>query len=230
LTEALTLRSYRGGAKLAIVWPAELLNAHGFNALLKTLEEPRDDTFLVLAANRIDRMPKTILSRCMRIALALPAQGEALAWLGSTGPREDWPALLSLAGGAPFLALAYAAADIGDVESEMEEAVAAAAEGRLDIVAFAEAAARRAPAARLAWLESWLTHSLKEAVLASDLVNNNRLPWLRPPGRETNIRVGYALLDRLRDARRQVGGPLNMQLLFEGLLVSLAALVGRKAG
>src|SRR5687768_7469338 len=66
LTEALTLRSYRGGAKLAIVWPAELLNAHGFNALLKTLEEPRDDTFLVLAANRIDRMPKTILSRCMR--------------------------------------------------------------------------------------------------------------------------------------------------------------------
>lgn len=230
LFEALSLRSYRSGAKATVIWPAELMNVHSCNALLKTLEEPREDTFLVLAASRIERLPKTVLSRCMRIALPLPGEAEALAWLGMVEPREDWPALLSLAGGSPFLAQEYAEADLGDLDAEMEEAIAAAGEGRLDIVAFAEVSARKAPAARLAWLESWLTRSLKEAALASDLVNNNRLPWLRPPGRDTKIQAGHALLDQLREARRQVGGPLNMQLLFEGVSVSLAALLGRKAG
>jgi hypothetical protein len=37
------------------------------------------------------------------------------------------------------------------------------------------------------------------------------------------IQSGYRLLDRLREARRLAGGSLNMQLLFEGLLVSIAA-------
>ena len=100
---------------------------------------------------------------------------------------------------------------------------------RLDVVAFDDTCAKNAPSARLVWLESWLTRSLREAALASDLVNNNRLPWLRPPGLETKIRAGYGLLDELRDARRLVGGALNTQLLFEGLTVSLAALVGRPA-
>ncbi|MGQ0429433.1 MAG: hypothetical protein ACT4UQ_05845, partial [Gammaproteobacteria bacterium] len=61
------------------------------------------------------------------------------------------------------------------------------------------------------------------AGLSSDLVNNNRLPCLRGPGRDRKIRSGYRLLDELRDARRLAGSTLNMQLLFEGLLVSVAA-------
>ena len=132
-------------------------------------------------------------------------------------------------GGAPFLAADYAAAGLAELDAEMQEAISAAVAGRLDVVAFADACAKNAPSARLVWLESWLTRSLKEAALASDLVNNNRLPWLRPPGLETKIRAGYGLLDQLRDARRLVGGALNTQLLFEGLTVSLTALVGRPA-
>ena len=107
------------------------------------------------------------------------------------------------------------------------------ADGRLDFVTFAKECAGNSPAARLSWLESWLTRSLKDAALGREMVNNNRLPWLRPPGLETKIRAGYGLLDRLRDARRQWGGNLNAQLLFEGIWVSLADWVGpprRKSG
>jgi hypothetical protein len=43
------------------------------------------------------------------------------------------------------------------------------------------------------------------------------------------MRAGYGLLDRLRDARRLLGGNLNAQLLFEELSIALAALVGRPA-
>lgn len=230
LSEALSMRSYRGGAKAAVIAPAETMSAKAFNALLKTLEEPASDTYIVLAASRIDRVPKTILSRCMRLRPPLPAESEALDWLARLSPKEDWAPLLRLAGGAPFLAADHAEAGLGSLNAEMEEAIQAATAGRLNLVAFAEACARNSPEARLVWLESWLTRSLKEAALASDLVNNNRLPWLRPPGLETKIRAGYSLLDQLREARRLVGGSLNTQLLFEGLSVSLAALVGRPAG
>ncbi len=230
LSEALSMRSYRGGAKSTVIAPAEAMSGKAFNALLKTLEEPVSDTYIVLAASRIDRVPKTILSRCMRLRAPLPAESEALEWLARLSPKEDWAPLLRLAGGAPFLAAEYAAAGLGSLNAEMEEAIQAATAGRLNLVAFAEACARSSPEARLVWLESWLTRNLKEAALASDLVNNNRLPWLRPPGLERKIQAGYSLLDQLRDARRLVGGSLNTQLLFEGLSVSLATLTGRPAG
>lgn len=230
LAEALSLRSYRGGAKLALIEPAEAMNIKSFNALLKTLEEPSNDTFLLLATSRSDRMPRTIASRCMRLRLPLPAAGEGLGWLEATSRRPGWAGLLRLANGAPFLALEYAEAGLEDLDREMREALVAAGEGRVDLVANAEAWARNAPAARLSWLESWLTRNLKESSLPSDLVNNNRLPWLRAPGLETKIRAGYELLDRLREARRLASGPLNTQLLFEGVLVALGALLGKAGG
>jgi DNA polymerase III subunit delta' len=229
LSASLSLRSYRGGAKVAVISPADAMNPKAMNALLKTLEEPAAETYLVLAVQRIDRMARTIQSRCMRVAMPKAGEAEALEWLRRHGVGDEAQAVLALAGGAPFLAVELAEAELGSLDAEMHDAIAAAMEGRLDVVGFADASARNAPAARLAWLESWLTRSLKEAALASDLVNNNRLPWLRPPGQDTKIRAGYGFLDQLREARRQVGGPLNMQLLFEGLTVSLVGLVGRRS-
>lgn len=230
LSEVLSMRSYRGGAKVAVIAPADAMSAKAHNALLKTLEEPASETYLVLAASRVERIPKTILSRCMRMAMPLPGADDALAWLAGRGASQhSAAALLELASGAPFRALEYHEDGLGSLEAEMQEAVAAAMDGRLDFVAFADHCARNSPGVRLAWLERWLTRSLKDASLASDGVNNNRLPWLRPPGQETKIRAGFGLLDQLREARRQAGGSLNMQLLFEGLAVSLAALLGRRA-
>ncbi len=230
LSETLSMRSYRGGVKVAMIAPAEAMNRKSFNALLKTLEEPTDDTFLLLTTSRSDRMPRTIASRCMRLRAPLPATAQALSWLGQTSPRAGWDGLLRLAHGAPFLAMEYAQAGLEDLDRQMENALAGAGKDHTDLIGNAQSWAEDAPAARLFWLESWLTRGLKEAGLASDLVNNNRLPWLRQPGLETKIRAGFRLLDQLRDARRLVGGSLNTQLLFEGLLVSLAALLGNATG
>ena len=230
LSEALSLKSYRSGAKLALIEPAEAMNIKSFNALLKTLEEPSADTFLLLATSRSDRIPRTIASRCMRLRVPLPETDAALSWLNRASPRAGWDGLLRLAHGAPFLAAEYADAGLENLDQQMHDALAAGVNGRMDVVGVARTWAENAPAARLFWLESWLTQSLKDASLSSDLVNNNRLPWLRPPGLETKMRAGYRLLDQLRDARRLVGGSLNTQLLLEALLVSLAALAGSAGG
>ena len=225
LTETLVLRSYRGGAKVALVEPAEAMNIHSFNALLKTLEEPPQDTYLMLATSRSDRMPRTIVSRCARFPVPLPEAREALAWLGASGVANDADGLLRLANGAPFLAADYAAQELGALDADMREALESGTQGRLDVIGLGHAWAEKAPAARLQWLESWLSGVLKEDGLSGELVNNNRLPWLRGPARDMKIRSAYRLLDDLRDARRLQGRSLNTQLMFERLLVSLAALL-----
>jgi DNA polymerase-3 subunit delta' len=223
LSEQLAMRSYRGGAKVALIDPAEAMNIHSFNALLKTLEEPAEDTYLVLATSRADRIPHTITSRCLRLQVPLPPRGKALEWLATAGQGADADALLALAHGAPFLAVQYGEAGLAGLDAEMREAIEGASRSAADLVGRAKDWAGHAPVARLLWLESWLAGELRAAGLSSDLVNNNRLPWLRGPGRDRKIRSGYGLLDRLREARQLAGGSLNLQLLFEGLLVSIAA-------
>ena len=69
LIGSLLLKSYRGGYKVGIIEGAEALNANGANAFLKTLEEPSADTMLVMIARPTHRLPATIASRCLRLAL-----------------------------------------------------------------------------------------------------------------------------------------------------------------
>ena len=144
LSATLSMRSYRGGVKVAIISPADAMSTKAHNALLKTLEEPARETYLALAASRIDRIPKTILSRCTRLAIPLPDENAALDWLRRQGRSGDWPALLALARGAPFLALEHDEAGLGTLNSEMQDVLAAAVEGRLDFVAFAAHSAKNA--------------------------------------------------------------------------------------
>ena len=230
LSGSFSLKSYRGRNKVALIDPADAMNISAFNALLKTLEEPSDNTYLILTASRSDRLPRTVVSRSARMRLPLPAAGAALAWLEQYRAHAGWERLLALANGAPLLALQYADAGLQEIDAKMQESLDSAQERRFDIVATAEAWSRDQPEARLFWLESWLTGLLREAALSSDLVNNNRLPWLRVSAREPMIRAGYRLLDELREARLRVNGALNTQLLFEGLLISLMAFVGAGAG
>lgn len=68
LIRKLGLKSFGQGNKIVIIWMAELLKNDG-NRLLKLLEEPPDNTFLILTANDTDQILNTILSRTQIIKL-----------------------------------------------------------------------------------------------------------------------------------------------------------------
>lgn len=229
LAEVLGTRSYRGRRKVALIEPADDMNINSFNALLKTLEEPPDQTVLLLAATRADRLPATIRSRCSRQQLPLPVTGVALEWLSQQLPRDDWQRLLALAQGAPFLALDYAVAGLAELDADMAAVVTAGWKTPLDVVGMADAWRADRPELRLRWLELWLAGRLREVGLSSDGVNNNRRSGLPAALDPTMMAPGYRLLDRLREARRRVGGSLNLQLLIEDLLVDLAEWMRRGA-
>ncbi|MFT6635098.1 DNA polymerase III subunit gamma/tau [Alcanivorax sp.] len=90
----------RGRYKVYLIDEVHMLSAHSFNALLKTLEEPPPHVKFLLATTDPQKLPVTVLSRCLQFSLkALPAEqiaGHLKALLDKEMIRYEEPALLSL--------------------------------------------------------------------------------------------------------------------------------------
>jgi DNA polymerase-3 subunit delta' len=72
LEHTLQLRSSDGRRKVAIVSDADRMGTQAANAFLKTLEEPPNNSLLLLLSTIPEVLPDTILSRCIAIPLAPP--------------------------------------------------------------------------------------------------------------------------------------------------------------
>ena len=70
LEHALQMRASEGRRKVAIVAEADRLQPQAANAFLKTLEEPPNDSLLILLSSMPEVLPDTILSRCVAVPLA----------------------------------------------------------------------------------------------------------------------------------------------------------------
>ncbi|HRD95777.1 MAG TPA: DNA polymerase III subunit delta', partial [Rubrivivax sp.] len=103
--------SARGRGKVALLHPAEALNAHAANALLKTLEEPPAGTRLLLTASDPSLLLPTVRSRCQSLALPAPADALACTWLADQGVATP-QVLLAACSGRPLDALALSQAGI----------------------------------------------------------------------------------------------------------------------
>lgn len=62
--------------KIYIIDEVHMLTKEAFNALLKTLEEPPDHAFFILATTEPEKVPSTIVSRCFLISFKRPAGQE----------------------------------------------------------------------------------------------------------------------------------------------------------
>lgn len=58
-----------GRFKVYLIDEVHMLSMHSFNALLKTLEEPPEHVKFLLATTDIQKLPVTVLSRCLQFAL-----------------------------------------------------------------------------------------------------------------------------------------------------------------
>jgi DNA polymerase-3 subunit delta' len=76
LEHALQMRSANGHRKIAIISDADRLQPQAANAFLKTLEEPPNDSLLILLSAMPEVLPDTILSRCVAVPLAAAEKPE----------------------------------------------------------------------------------------------------------------------------------------------------------
>lgn len=89
------------------IYPIEAMNTNASNALLKTLEEPSGESYLLLMAERLGSVLPTIRSRTQRINLHPPSSEIGLSWLSDkmpNSPHEDLAQALRQCGGGPLKA------------------------------------------------------------------------------------------------------------------------------
>lgn len=72
LEHALQMRATDGRRKVAVVVDADRLQPQAANAFLKTLEEPPNDSLLLLLSTMPEALMDTIISRCIPLPLAEP--------------------------------------------------------------------------------------------------------------------------------------------------------------
>lgn len=103
LLEKLTVSAHLGGARVIVIHPASEMSEATANSLLKTIEEPPANTYLLFLAEFPQALKQTIRSRCQLLRFAPPPPVAALDWLRARHPAAD-AALLAEAGGAPLKA------------------------------------------------------------------------------------------------------------------------------
>jgi len=89
----------RGRYKVYLIDEVHMLSGHSFNALLKTLEEPPPHVKFLLATTDPQKLPVTVLSRCLQFSLKrLPASliGERLKFIAGAEKMEFDPAAIAL--------------------------------------------------------------------------------------------------------------------------------------
>jgi DNA polymerase-3 subunit delta' len=150
----LALASAEGGARVAIIEPADRMNEDAQSALLKTLEEPPAGVTLILCADAEEPLLPTIRSRCARLRLGPVGVRDVEALLTERGLADPPLAarVARIAGGRPGLAAAWAAdPDAMIVRDELARSLLDLADARAaERLAGVRAAAIRA--ARLAVL------------------------------------------------------------------------------
>jgi DNA polymerase-3 subunit gamma/tau len=89
----------RGRYKVYLIDEVHMLSNHSFNALLKTLEEPPPHVKFLLATTDPQKLPVTVLSRCLQFSLKrLPATliGERLKTIAEAEKLPFEPAAIAL--------------------------------------------------------------------------------------------------------------------------------------
>ena len=111
--EGLSIGSHRGGNRVILIYPLEMLRSDSANTLLKSLEEPPANTIFILLADRVDRVLPTIRSRCRLLTAPRPEREQGLAWLrtqlqkinGLKVSDADIETIYDEQGGAPYSVL-----------------------------------------------------------------------------------------------------------------------------
>jgi DNA polymerase-3 subunit delta' len=148
--EAFSLTAHHGAAKVILIEPAEALTTAAANALLKTLEEPTPQGYLLLVSHQPGRLPATVRSRCQHLALRAPDTAAVAKWL-RVAPGIVAAAQRSV-GTAPLRLAASVSGDNDSIFKKLESDLIELSKDRLDPQVVAQAWAKGDTAVVLNWL------------------------------------------------------------------------------
>ncbi|OGY81696.1 MAG: hypothetical protein A3F54_01385 [Candidatus Kerfeldbacteria bacterium RIFCSPHIGHO2_12_FULL_48_17] len=230
-----TVSTFFSPYKIGVIDGAQFLTLEASNALLKMLEEPPKNAVVILIAETLHHLPKTLISRCHIVPMFPVGQGALYPWLvDRLGDREDALNLSRESFGRPGKALAFVAdpslrADFHKVVVwwlEIFEAESLAQRfGRLDSAwprSLAGQSLRN-------WAQNMIVHGTTVArdVIYLQLGHEEYVHSPSFSGRLRSVAQKYETvellfhIDRLQKAQESLRKNMQPKLLFDSLLASL---------
>jgi DNA polymerase-3 subunit delta' len=209
VADAIALKSFRGGRKVVVVEPAEAMTVAAQNALLKALEEPTPDTYMLLVSHQPGRLASTIRSRCQ--TLVVRAQ-QSRAASQSTHAPPDLPPLLA------------AAADSDDYRSninELENSLNLVYESKRDPVEVADEWAGADLDSTLDWLGRRIHAAVRARILGnpSKPVTDGANAVLHNPWARLRLDALFHQFTAVEKLRTELDGGINTKLALGVLLM-----------
>ncbi|HLQ25994.1 MAG TPA: DNA polymerase III subunit delta' [Acidiferrobacterales bacterium] len=232
LGEFLTLRPHTAMRKVVVLAPAEAMNLHAANSLLKLLEEPPLGSHFILVCRQAARLAPTILSRCVRVEFCPPPREEGLAWIKSQSLGVDQPdLLLDLADRAPLRALTLAQSDFLTLRRQLISDIQALGADTADPVACAERWKKIGAATCLAWLQTWVVDLIRLSMggQTPGLSNLDAQSQLQAHTKRLHLKGLFQFLDLVSYNKNLLGNALDELLLLEETLISWVQLIHRES-
>jgi DNA polymerase-3 subunit delta' len=231
LERILSLSPYAGRRRVAIVDAADTMLTDAANAFLKTLEEPPAGAVIILLAEREERLPETVLSRCQKLNFRRLDRDSIEAALVARGvPAEDAARAASVANGRLGWAI-QAVADPALLEERanvLDSVQRVAHSGRFERLAWAKDAEGRGIESRERYLrdldlwESWWRDILIVASGGSSgLTNRDRQTELLEEGTLYSPAEVTVFLKSLLQTREYLQVNVDAQLALENLMLDL---------
>ncbi|GMR15930.1 MAG: DNA polymerase III subunit delta' [Gammaproteobacteria bacterium] len=229
LINKISLTGHGQGYRVIIISPADALNINASNSLLKTLEEPPQNTVLILISDKPSKLMATIRSRSQMIRFDLPSEDQSLQWLKLQNTANP-ELVLKLSAGAPLAALAMAEDDGLQIRDKLfhnwQELAAGNADALESAAMWLKEGFKVLGNLPLNWVSSWLMDMIRslQGGHIENMANVDYTQTLQKLAGQVDLKAVYGLLDRLNDTIRLIDSPANQLMLVEGLLLHWAGL------
>ncbi|MBE9516341.1 MAG: DNA polymerase III subunit delta' [Proteobacteria bacterium] len=233
LANYLYLKPHMGSHKITIIAPAENMNIHAANSLLKMLEEPPLGNIMILVSSLPGKLPVTIRSRCLPIKFAAPDNTTGRAWLVAEGVAvEQAEQALIYSSGAPLTALALAKSDFLGRSLDWLRDIATLYSTRKGSASDVAAKWKKEGSAEtLLWLQETVQDMIRRANGLGPMLpaaDEKAEQWLQDTIKQLNLTKLFGFLDSISEARTLLSTPLDEQLLLESLLIKWRNLADNK--
>jgi len=229
LERELSYRSFTGKRKIVIIDPASLMNGSAQNALLKTLEEPPQDSLIILIAANLGGLLPTVRSRCLPVSFAPLTRKDVAAFLqsrqGLTAADAEIAAALSM--GSIGAALNFDREELVEKRriwlGMLSSLKAADYQGAM-VAADALAANRDETLKFLRWAESWYRDLLVYAVSREpdQLVNLDLRDQIEQQSTTHTIDHNLRAIGQSAGAAARIQRNFNRRMVLEKFLFGVA--------
>jgi DNA polymerase-3 subunit delta' len=229
LSASLSLTSQYTKPRIALIDPASAMLHQASNSLLKTLEEPSENTCLILIADKLSNIPATIRSRCQLMLVNNIDLSKAKTWLESEGCKEA-EQYLNFANYSPVLALELWKKEALTARTAIFHDFIALVKGRLDPLLFVSKCLKLKELSTLKWMASWLSDAikLKNGSGAVELLNPDLKDDLKVLEEKLHLENIHSLLDKLGLLIRLETSQVNQQLMLEEFAIQCYSLAAKQ--